>query len=95
MNYDGYPTDEELKTIKEWDPFDFEGLAEYCHKLWIYEDYTEWDGKVWYASTGGWSGHEEIISSLPPLWKSMFEDLRRRGGHYIFSRVWGKHDQDR
>lgn len=86
IDYDGYPTDGCLEKIRNWDILDFEGLAEFCHQLWNYEDYTKWDGKVWEVSTGGWSGHEDIISSLPHLWKAMFKATWRRGGHYTFKR---------
>ena len=36
-------------------------------------------------STGGWSGHEEIISELEKTFFWMFcWEQSRRGGHYIF-----------
>lgn len=38
-----------------------------------------------YYSTGGWSGHEELISELEGTWFWMFCWVQsRRGGHYIF-----------
>lgn len=38
-----------------------------------------------YYSTGGWSGHEELISELEQTWFWMFcWEQSRRGGHYIF-----------
>ena len=38
-----------------------------------------------YYSTGGWSGHEEIIEELKKTWFWMFcWEQSRRGGHYIF-----------
>ena len=46
------------------------------------------DGDVvvkFYYSTGGWSGHEEIIDELEKTWFWMFcWEQSRRGGHYIF-----------
>lgn len=86
MDEDGYPTEETISRIRNWSYTDFEGLAAFCHSLWIYDDYSSWDGKVWNVSTGGWSGHEEIISEIPQAWKFLFKAEWRRGGHYIFKR---------
>lgn len=36
-------------------------------------------------STGGWSGHEEMIEELKRTWFwTMFWESSRRGGHYVF-----------
>lgn len=38
-----------------------------------------------YYSTGGWSGHEELIAELEQTWFWVFcWEQSRRGGHYIF-----------
>lgn len=38
-----------------------------------------------YYSTGGWSGHEELIEELKKTWFWFFcWEQSRRGGHYIF-----------
>ena len=38
-----------------------------------------------YYSTGGWSGHEELIEELKKTWFWYFcWEQSRRGGHYIF-----------
>lgn len=86
MNEDGYPTEETLFKVRTWDPLDFEGLAAFCHSIWYYEDYSNWDGKTWTVNTGGWSGHEDIISDIPQIWKSLFKESWKRGGHYVFRR---------
>ena len=35
---EGYPTEEELNKIKNWDPCDPEGLLDFIEDLWCYTD---------------------------------------------------------
>jgi len=95
-NKDGYPTQQELKTIKEWDfAKDPLGLVDYIQKLWFYPDRAILSNVVdevtgrevfqFYLSTGGWSGNETVIQTLREtfFWK-FFWQQSRKGGHYWF-----------
>jgi hypothetical protein len=90
-----YPTNEELERIKNWA---FTGDAiqrrkyliefmEFVKELWHFGDWG-WKQKrrIYYISTGGWSGNESIITAMQQNW--IFWVLcwvqSRRGGHYIF-----------
>lgn len=87
MNKDGYPNEAELEKITAWPHTDFCELMTYVRGLWLYENYfTEEDNDKYHISTGGWSGHEEIIGALKSnrmFWILCWEQSRR-GGHYIF-----------
>jgi len=102
---DGYPTDDELRKIKEWDsledPF---GLIDFLEGVWYWSDCCihEEEGEDEFSkkrllklhlSTGGWSGNEQIIGTLQSnfFW-SFFWVSSRRGGHYEFEIPfdWGK-----
>jgi len=86
---DDYPTEQQLVKIETWPANDLEGLMGFIQPLWAYADCGYWsqlDG-VYRISTAGWSGNEEIISSLQQnhIWWMMFWYQSRRGGHYIFA----------
>lgn len=85
---DGYPTEEELTRIKEWDYKDFVGLMEFLGELWDYKDFGWKQNDYTYTlSTAGWSGNESLIDALQE--NSMFWTVcwqsSRRGGHYVFT----------
>lgn len=88
MDVDGYPTEDELATVREW-PYTsgFTGLMEYLQDRWLYPDYfTTVGGGKYSVSTGGWSGHEELIGAMQAnlmFWSLCWEESRR-GGHYKF-----------
>lgn len=97
MDKQGYPTDEELEIIKHLDGKDFDADVEKIQALWIYPEsiYTtveaDLDGDditVLNVSTGGWSGHEDVIDALQSnhLWWALYWLESRRGGHYKFER---------
>ena len=83
---DGYPTDETLEIIKNWDHNNFKGLMRYCHKAWRYEEYFTELNEFYDVHTGGWSGNESIINALQEnvMFWAMCWEQSRRGGHYIF-----------
>ena len=96
MDENGYPLEETLQRVREWPVEDNHGLFLHLKALWRYYDYftgpalegDEHGGTVtrWYISTGGWSGHEELIAALREntmVWAMCWEQSRR-GGHYIF-----------
>jgi len=89
---DGYPTEETLKYIREWPvspvapKANFEELLEFCMEAWKYEEYTFKKNGQYIFQTGGWSGNEDIISSMRKnriFWMFTWYSSRR-GGHYKF-----------
>ena len=88
---DGYPTDGELRLIREWPGTDFIRLMAYVRKLW---EFAEWGWKDYDAgavhaydiSTGGWSGNESLIEAMSDnnLFWALCWCEARRGGHYKF-----------
>ena len=88
MDTNGYPDDQELPKIQEWDYKDLLGLMEYVKELWRYADSGYWKrGRKYYRlSTGGWSGNESIIGALQAniMFWSVYWVSSKRGGHYIF-----------
>ena len=87
MDSDGYPTDEELEIIKTWKISDgYDKLMEYLKKQWRWSDYIQSNGNITTISTGGWSGHEEIMQALQDnyvFWGICWLSSKR-GGHYTF-----------
>jgi len=95
----GYPTEEELQKIKDWDSDDIienpMGLINYIRELWYYPDRIEITDitktitgrkkKQLYLSTGGWSGNESVIRVLQGtcFWTFYWWESLR-GGHYYF-----------
>lgn len=95
MDEEGYPTEETLKRIRTWPHADFNGLMDFVIGLWQSPDYVE-DTKTTNdfgkevrevnISTGGWSGHEEIVGALKQntmFWLFCWQ-MSRRGGHHRF-----------
>ena len=94
---DGYPTDDELEKVKEWDGIgDPGGLIDFLEEIWHWPDWAimKKNGHTrllkkpcirFYLSTGGWSGNESIIQALQDnfFWH-IFWVSSRRGGHYEF-----------
>lgn len=95
MTEDGYPTEEELDTITNWDYKEgFHELMAYIETLWVYADAGYWTrtGEEYHISTAGWSGNEEIIQAMQEntiFWAFCWAQSRR-GGHYIFDLTRGK-----
>jgi hypothetical protein len=86
---DGYPEEDELKTIETWDIKDPFGLIEFIESItWTPDWCIVVKGKRvkhFEFHTAGWSENEEIIEALQ---KTMFWTLywvkTHRGGHYYF-----------
>jgi hypothetical protein len=85
-----YPTAEELDRLRTWPSDDPVGFLEYARSLWWAQEWG-WpefrsDQMFTSASTGGWSGNEEIVAAMQAsvaLWDRVFFYVRR-GGHYMF-----------
>lgn len=61
---DGYPLEEELKRVREWDDFTFEGYKEFfefLRTIWNYA--TDSDGEQWYfqGPQQFWDGDNECL----------------------------------
>ena len=97
MDKDGYPDDNELKKIEEWDFRNFPALMEYIYDLWAYKDSGYWkqEGNTYHISTAGWSGNESIVGALQEnrmFWSCCWQQSKR-GGHYIFKIVFPIEDE--
>jgi hypothetical protein len=88
MDIDGYPEEDELEKIRTWNCQDLHGLMQYVHGRWMFADsgYFKQEDDVYYLSTAGWSGNEEIIGAMKQnyVWWSLFWEQSNRGGHHIF-----------
>lgn len=96
---DGYPTDDELQKLKEWDGIaDPMGLVSFLEEIWHWPD---WGIKTYFGyetfpkhkkvlrfqlHCGGWSGNEEIIRIIQSsnFW-FLYWVRSDRGGHYYFT----------
>ena len=89
MDEDGYPTEETLERVRTWEPKDFQGLAEFLVSIWHYPEYITLAGSLLRVSTGGWSGHEDIIGRLREnhAWWAFHWQSHKRGGHYVFKEL--------
>lgn len=86
-----YPTEEDLKFIKEFDVLktDIVELISFIKNIWKYADigYFKFDGHNLELHTAGWSGNEEIIETLKEntwFW-NIYWQKSERGGHYYFN----------
>lgn len=87
FDYDGYPTEETLRTIRTW-PIDdraLSALMAYIREAWTYPEYWRRRGRTHRIATGGWSGNESLIEALRSnvmAWALLWQESRR-GGHYV------------
>lgn len=97
-DYPEYPTEEDLKFIREFKALErpVMELVEYIERIWHYGD---WGFKLlkhgqedilgkptWRLElhTGGWSGNESIIETLMQTdWWKLCWERQSRGGHYL------------
>ena len=89
MDEDGYPEEDVLKKIREWDIVkdDYNDLIRLIQENWKFEEfgYFVLNGKNLELHTGGWSGNEDIIDALKQtVFWSAFWMKTERGGHYYF-----------
>lgn len=85
---DGYPTDEELNRVRNWDlkAHSAHELVDYLSDIWWHEDIgVVVKGNTIRLHTHGWSGNEDIISMLrQTMFWFLFWEKSERGGHYTF-----------
>lgn len=87
----GYPDDEELEMIKNWNIKEVsqrKELMDFVKGLWKNADIGYWedDGNFYKISTTGWSGNEDLIGAMMDnrmFWLICWVSSRR-GGHYEF-----------
>lgn len=85
----GYPTDEELQRVLEWDCNDPMKLIFFLEDIWwnAYPLIKLKGKRVIHVElhTGGWSGNEDIIKVLrETMFWLMYWQQTKRGGHYYF-----------
>ena len=88
---DGYPTDETLRTIREWpikSNANIQNLLRYVQEAWRYKFvmHTYGSGREQWidVATVGWSGNEELIGALREnrtFWALCWLESRRGGGY--------------
>lgn len=86
---DDYPTDEELKQIKEYNVIaNTLGFLDLLEEVWNTHygkfELTGKKVKILKLITGGWSGNEDILDVIPKIFFTMFWQKSVRGGLYIF-----------
>ena len=91
-----YPTDDDLKRIREWPDDDSAGWLAFIRSIWWSADWGwhSYEGiddykkpiTIHLVSTGGWSGNEEIIDAMREQFIHWMMTWRshRVGGHYEF-----------
>lgn len=85
-----YPTEEELKYIREFDLPDkpVSELLDFIEQIWEYGDlgFIRSKHKL-VLHTYGWSGNEDIIEALMQnfLFWALYWSVSKRGGHYYFN----------
>ena len=87
MDADGYPEQFELNVIAQW-AAKYYRMMDFIKARWHYANDGYWrqNGRLFFLSTGGWSGNEEIISAMQKNWIFWMFCWRvsRYGGHYVF-----------
>lgn len=90
----GYPTDEALEILENWDCANPIGWLDFAKSLWCYPDYVYFSKVEFFDeikdvinfSTGGFAGNDSIIMAMSynrVLW-SMQWYFSKRGGFYSF-----------
>jgi len=92
LDEDGYPTEKTLETIRNWSNLSYEGqiaLLNFAQDAWSYPSRVgtqAGNAIVYWFSTGGWSGNEDIVEAL--MENNIFWLLcwykSKRGGYYEF-----------
>lgn len=96
LDDEGYPTEEALLAIEQWDLNQVHYLIDFIEELWAYKEFgflKKWGldylkNRVLFLElhTAGWSGNESIIHALQKN-KGFFGFwwvMSKRGGHYWF-----------
>ena len=91
LDEDGYPTDEVLQYIEDYDILErgVDGLLDLVTSLWNHGKYGYIrEGDKLELHTLGWSGNESLIEALQKNWFwNLCWESSRRGGHYYFDNL--------
>lgn len=91
LDKDGYPTEETLAEITNWDYKDRRGVLEFIAEAWYYSDSAiETREGLFVFATCGWSGNEELIQALKDnsvlwLYLTSIHYIHLTGGFYVFA----------
>ena len=86
----GYPNSETLGRVRNWPVKDRVRLMQFVGAAWHWREFWEMaetpESYHVSASTGGWSGNEDLIGALAEntLWWALCWLSSMRGGHYEF-----------
>jgi len=85
IDSDGYPTDESLEQIKNYEGDHGDLLAEVAFLFGQYGK-CRFEGNHWKISTRGWSGCESVIGAMKEnkIFWMMCWYMSKRGGYYEF-----------
>jgi hypothetical protein len=79
-------TEEDIEYLKHIaDKATFNEVCDHIKTMWVWKDLCKKRGRKLTLITGGWSGHEELISVLKnSIFGLMYWDSSYRGGKHIF-----------
>ena len=82
----GYPTDETIRAIEQWEPRDFDGLFAFIEAAWNDCGSVISIGDQVSLVTGGWSGNEEIVDALGRnrIADMLYWESSHRGGLHVY-----------
>lgn len=92
LDNDGYPTEDALAMITNWEPTDFSGLLSFVKSLWRWPERVWLEGEEYILSTGGWSGNESLVDAMHSnrlFWLFCWQSSSR-GGRFVFRLPEGK-----
>lgn len=83
---DGYPREDILEKIAQWDANDTDGLIRFIAPYFNLHGGAWWDGELLSLATLGWSGCESIISALDKntMFTALYWESSHRGGLHIY-----------
>ena len=92
IDADGYPLERDLEALKAWDghveniPQVLDMVADAINRTGYGRARRR--GNVWRFATGGWSGCEDLIASIPGIVEACCWRSSHRGGLHIYG--WGR-----
>jgi len=84
---DGYPTQKALLEVSRYNCLEegIKGYLDLIKNLWSYPDRFVLKDNILYLSTGGWSGNEDVISTMKNNFFWFLCHIKwKKGGHYWF-----------
>ena len=87
LDSEGYPTEETLKLIRDFDLLrnGKEELLSIIKEIWCYHSCYQRDEERLTLITGGWGGNEDIIRALEgSMFWVLYWESSHRGGKYTF-----------